>query len=534
MIEAGRRTARDRARSARSRATRSACPTRPDQVFASMGNYVFSAAGADRRRHARTRTNEDSTPRHRRRHHPDARRARRGAGLRLLRATTCPASTERERGYWRDVGTLDAYYDAHMDLVSVDPIFNLYNRDWPIHSWPEPLPPAKFVFEEPGRTGQALDSMVCAGVIVSGGTRPPLGALARRARAPRAAVEDSVLMHGVEVGRGRGRPQRDRRQERRDRARAPRSASTSSADRERFVVSAGGIVVIGKGERVAELDARRPAHPRVPARGLRRRRRARRVPRARAGAARRRHRALLGRRRPAGWQPARRRAPSRGTRSPGTAPHLAALRADVDRPDDGRRRSRAPTSCTATPGTRTSAGTWPSCCTGSRTSRPCTASSRCGRGRRSSSAAATRSRASASAPALEAADAIIAVSAAMRDDILAVYPAIDPARVDGDPQRHRHRASTGPIRGTDVLDALRHRPGRADRSSSSAGSRARRASPTCSTRRSRSTPPRSSCSAPARPTRPSSAPRSARRSSGCAPSRARRRLARGDAPASPR
>ena len=77
--------------------------------------------------------------------------------------------SDRERGYWRDVGTLDAYFEAHMDLISLDPVFNLYNEAWPILTAPEPLPPAKFVLEEPGRTGMAVDSMVCAGVVVSGG-----------------------------------------------------------------------------------------------------------------------------------------------------------------------------------------------------------------------------------------------------------------------------------------------------------------------------------------------------------------------------
>ena len=68
-----------------------------------------------------------------------------------------PGATERDRGYWRDVGTLDAYYDAHMDLISVDPMFNLYNREWPILTWLEPLPPAKFVFDE-RRAGAATRS----------------------------------------------------------------------------------------------------------------------------------------------------------------------------------------------------------------------------------------------------------------------------------------------------------------------------------------------------------------------------------------
>ena len=80
-----------------------------------------------------------------------------------------PGGTEMERGYWRDVGTLDSYYEASMDLVAVQPAFNLYNRDWPIFTNPPQLPPAKFVFEEPGRAGLAFNSIVSGGVIISGG-----------------------------------------------------------------------------------------------------------------------------------------------------------------------------------------------------------------------------------------------------------------------------------------------------------------------------------------------------------------------------
>jgi glucose-1-phosphate adenylyltransferase len=71
--------------------------------------------------------------------------------------------------YWRDVGTIEAYYEANMDLVAVSPIFNLYDKDWPIRTHQRQYPPAKFVFGEPGRTGMAIDSIVCPGCIVSGG-----------------------------------------------------------------------------------------------------------------------------------------------------------------------------------------------------------------------------------------------------------------------------------------------------------------------------------------------------------------------------
>ena len=86
-----------------------------------------------------------------------------------------PGATERDRGYWRDVGTLDAYYDAHMDLVSVHPVFNLYNQRWPIRGDSAPLPPAKFV-----NGGLAQESIVGPGSIISGGVGTQFGAVIRR------------------------------------------------------------------------------------------------------------------------------------------------------------------------------------------------------------------------------------------------------------------------------------------------------------------------------------------------------------------
>ena len=79
-----------------------------------------------------------------------------------------PGSTDRDRGYWRDVGTIDSYYDAHMDLISIHPVFNLYNYDWPIYTSHSPYPPAKFVHGSGDRIGEALNSAVSPGVVVSG------------------------------------------------------------------------------------------------------------------------------------------------------------------------------------------------------------------------------------------------------------------------------------------------------------------------------------------------------------------------------
>ena len=157
-----------------------------------------------------------------------------------------PGESERDHGYWRDVGTLDAFYDAHMDLVSIDPVFNLYNMQWPILTWHEPLPPAKFVFDEDDRRGQAVDSMVCAGVVISGATaRRSILSPGVRLHSY-AEVEGSILMQGVDVGRNA--VVRNAIVDKNVRiADGAQIGVDPEADRERFVVSDNGIVVIGKG-----------------------------------------------------------------------------------------------------------------------------------------------------------------------------------------------------------------------------------------------------------------------------------------------
>jgi glucose-1-phosphate adenylyltransferase len=108
--------------------------------------------------------------------------------------------------YWRDVGTLDAYYQANMDLVAIDPVLNLYDEEWPIRTFQPQLPPPKFVFSDEGpwphaRRGEALDSMVCPGCIVSGG-HVRRSVLAPNVRVNSyALVENSILFEGVDVGR---------------------------------------------------------------------------------------------------------------------------------------------------------------------------------------------------------------------------------------------------------------------------------------------------------------------------------------------
>jgi glucose-1-phosphate adenylyltransferase len=220
----------------------------PDQVFASMGNYVFTAQALI---DAVTADAEDESSKH------DmggsivpALVARGEAQVYDFSLNEVPGASDADRGYWRDVGTLDAFYDAHMDLISVKPEFNLYNQEWPILTWPDPLPPAKFVFDEDGgRRGQALDSMVCAGVVISGGT------VRRSILSPGAhihsyaEVEDCVVMQNVEIGR-RAVVRRAIIDKNVRIANGAQIGVDPVADRERFTVSAAGIVVIPKGTTV--------------------------------------------------------------------------------------------------------------------------------------------------------------------------------------------------------------------------------------------------------------------------------------------
>jgi len=112
-----------------------------------------------------------------------------------------PGMEPHERGYWKDVGTLDTYYEANMDLISVTPQLNLYNYQWPILTNQGNLPPAKTVFDAEGRRGQNLDSLVCGGCVTSGSVvrRSILGPSCRVNSY--AVVEDSILFDGVEIGR---------------------------------------------------------------------------------------------------------------------------------------------------------------------------------------------------------------------------------------------------------------------------------------------------------------------------------------------
>jgi len=224
-------------------------PDSPDQAYASMGVYVFDTAAlvdavsADSERENSAHDVGGSIV--------PALVEHGEATVYDFSTNEVPGATDRDRGYWRDVGDLDVYYEANMDLVAPDPIFNLYNLNWPIYALLRPLPPAKFVFDEEGRRGVAVDSLISAGVIVSGAT------VRRSILSPGvfvhtgASVESSVIMDSVDVGRGAiiRNTIIDKN------VRVPAGARIGvdpEHDRARFHVSRTGVVVLHKGQEVLD------------------------------------------------------------------------------------------------------------------------------------------------------------------------------------------------------------------------------------------------------------------------------------------
>ena len=229
-------------------------PGRPDMVLASMGNYIFDARvmiDVLQRNSLRDSAHDfgkeiipDMYPRSKVYAYDFAK-------------NRIPGDEGHNSGYWRDVGTVDAFFEASMDLVSVTPAFNLYNPQWPIVSAPMNLPPAKFVFADSKsqRIGIATDSLVSDGVIISGGT------INRCILHPRVRIhsysdiDESVLMDGVDIGRH----SRIRRAIIDKGVQIPANSTIGydvEADRQRFTVTESGIVVVPKG---AEIEERVPA-----------------------------------------------------------------------------------------------------------------------------------------------------------------------------------------------------------------------------------------------------------------------------------
>jgi glucose-1-phosphate adenylyltransferase len=174
-------------------------PGDPHRVYASMGNYIFSTPML-----LELLTADAKTPGS---HHDFGKDILpRLAGKAPMYAynfesNRIPGEVEDSVPYWRDVGTIEAYYEANMDLNNVKPDLNLYNREWPVRSTSYPDPPAKFVFEEEGRRGEALDSIVSGGCILSGGlVRKSILGRGVRVHAG-AEVEGCVIMDDCDIGR---------------------------------------------------------------------------------------------------------------------------------------------------------------------------------------------------------------------------------------------------------------------------------------------------------------------------------------------
>jgi glucose-1-phosphate adenylyltransferase len=174
-------------------------PGHPDEAYASMGNYLFTAdvLVETLRKDAVNRASRhdmggDIVP---------MLVGERNADVYDFLTNEVPGANDRDCGYWRDVGTLDSYFDAHMDLCAALPVFNLYNDKWPILTRVAPQPPAKFVHDSGNRVGRAIDSLVSNGVIVSGGlVREAVLSPGVRVNSW-ARVERAVILNNTIIGR---------------------------------------------------------------------------------------------------------------------------------------------------------------------------------------------------------------------------------------------------------------------------------------------------------------------------------------------
>ncbi|WP_309128476.1 glucose-1-phosphate adenylyltransferase [Microbacterium sp.] len=221
----------------------------PNEVLVSMGNYVFdtdalvSAVEAD---------GESATSGHDMGGDIIPYFVERGeAGYYDMKQNDVPGSSPRDRSYWRDVGTIDSYFDAHMDLISTLPIFNLYNTHWPIRTQSVNAPPAKFVRDAVGRIGNAIDSIVSPGSVLSGTHLERSVVGPGTLAAGGSTITDAVLLDQVQVGAG-ARVHRAVL----DKNVVLEDGATVGVDRERdlergFTVTDSGITVVGKGIHIA-------------------------------------------------------------------------------------------------------------------------------------------------------------------------------------------------------------------------------------------------------------------------------------------
>ncbi|PSL39546.1 glucose-1-phosphate adenylyltransferase [Labedella gwakjiensis] len=220
----------------------------PHEVFASMGNYVFDA---DALIEAVTVDGESTTSNHDMGGDIVPYFVNKGeAGVYDFKRNDVPGSTDRDRAYWRDVGTIDSFFEAHQDLISTLPIFNLYNADWPIFSQQLNSPPAKFVRDGRGNLGETIDSIVSLGSLISGAhiERSVLGSWALVESGAR--VIDSVLFDRVTV-----RPDSIVQRAILDKEVVVEAGAQIGVDHDRdrargFTVTDSGLTVVGKGVRV--------------------------------------------------------------------------------------------------------------------------------------------------------------------------------------------------------------------------------------------------------------------------------------------
>lgn len=220
-------------------------PDSPNEVLASMGNYVFDA---DILRDVVTKDADNEDSKHDMGGDIVPFFVDRGDGYVYdFKDNVIPGASDRDRAYWRDVGTIDSYYDANRDLIAIHPIFNLYNYDWPIYTSEGSHPPAKFVHNETGRLGEAINSAVSSGAVISGARLEGCVVSPQVRVNSYAQINDSVLLHNVTIGRKCvvDKAIIDKNVVLHDGAEV---GVDLDLDRERgFHVSEGGIVVVPKG-----------------------------------------------------------------------------------------------------------------------------------------------------------------------------------------------------------------------------------------------------------------------------------------------
>jgi glucose-1-phosphate adenylyltransferase len=176
-----------------------AIPGQPDRALASMGIYVFNAAFLYEQL---LRDADDSNSNHDFGKDIIPRLVREGSAVYAHRFSESCVNMVEGVPYWRDVGTIDAYWEANIALTKVTPDLNLYDKDWPIWTHQEQLPPAKFVFDDDDRRGMAVDSMVCGGCIISGSTVKRSLLFSNVRVHEYCTIEDSVILPDVEISRG--------------------------------------------------------------------------------------------------------------------------------------------------------------------------------------------------------------------------------------------------------------------------------------------------------------------------------------------